>query len=84
MGVKMRDDTPVSIDASPFRYRGKAENPPSSLEVLKIAAERAVGDVGRSGSVLAELDVLAVAAFRIEASGGLSRLPPRRQPLLSD
>ncbi|WP_421737913.1 acetyl-CoA acetyltransferase [Caulobacter sp.] len=75
MGVKMRDDTPVLIGAGQFTYRGKAENSPSPLELLKIAAERAVEDAGLLGSVLAELDALAVIAFSIDAPGGLSKLP---------
>lgn len=75
MGVNMRDDTPVLIGAGQFTYRGDIENSPSPLELLKIAAERAVGDAGLSGSVLAELDGLAVIAFSIDAPGGLSELP---------
>ncbi len=75
MGVKMRDDLPVLIGAGQFTYRGKPETSPSPLELLKIAAERAVGDAGVSGSVLAELDALAVIAFSIDAPGGLSKLP---------
>lgn len=71
----MRDDTPVLIGAGQFTYRGKAENSPSPLELLKIAAERAVEDAGLLGSVLAELDALAVIAFSIDAPGGLSKLP---------
>lgn len=75
MGGKMRDDTPVLIGAGQFSYRGKAENSPSPLELLKIAAERAIDDAGLKGSVLAELDALAVIAFSIDAPGGLSQLP---------
>ena len=75
MGVKMRDEMPVLIGAGQFTYRGKPENSPSPLELLKIAAERAVGDAGVLGSVLAELDALAVIAFSIDAPGGLSKLP---------
>lgn len=71
----MRDDTPVLIGAGQFTYRGAPENSPSPLELLKIAAERAVADAGLSGAVLAELDALAVVAFSIDAPGGLSRLP---------
>jgi acetyl-CoA C-acetyltransferase len=75
MGVNMRDHTPVLIGAGQFTSRAKPENSPSPLELLKIAAERAVSDVGLSGSVLAELDALAVIAFSIDAPGGLSKLP---------
>jgi acetyl-CoA C-acetyltransferase len=75
MGVNMRDDTPVLIGAGQFTSRAKPENSPSPLELLKIAAERAVSDAGLSGSVLAELDALAVIAFSIDAPGGLSKLP---------
>lgn len=75
MGVNMRDETPVLIGAGQFTYRGKAENSLSPLELLKIAAERAVEDAGLLGSVLAELDALAVIAFSIDAPGGLSKLP---------
>ena len=75
MGVNMRDDTPVLIGAGQFTYRGEIENSPSPLELLKIAADRAVGDAGLLGSVLAELDAVAVIAFSIDAPGGLSKLP---------
>ncbi len=78
MGGEVRDNTPVLIGAGQFTYRGKAENSLSPLELLKIAAERAVEDAGLSGSVLAELDALAVIAFSIDAPGGLSKLPVPR------
>ncbi|WP_454716373.1 acetyl-CoA acetyltransferase [Caulobacter segnis] len=71
----MRDDTPVLIGAGQFTYRGEAGNSPSPLELLKTAAERAVLDAGLAGSVLADLDALAVVAFSIDAPGGLSKLP---------
>jgi acetyl-CoA C-acetyltransferase len=71
----MRDDTPVLVGAGQFTSRAKPENSPSPLELLKIVAERAVSDAGLSGSVLAELDALAVIAFSIDAPGGLSKLP---------
>lgn len=77
----MRDDTPVLIGASQFTYRGDAGNSPSPLELLKVAAERAALDAGLKGSVLADLDALAVVAFSIDAPGGLSKLP---LPRLSD
>jgi acetyl-CoA C-acetyltransferase len=77
----MRDDTPVLIGAGQFTYRGAPENSPSPLELLKIAAEKAVADAGLSGAVFAQLDALAVVAFSIDAPGGLSRLPI---PRLSD
>jgi acetyl-CoA C-acetyltransferase len=75
MGVEVRDDTPVLIGAGQFTYRGEAGNSPSPLELLKVAAERAVLDAGLVGSVLADLDALAVVAFSIDAPGGLSKLP---------
>lgn len=75
MGVNVRDDTPVLIGAGQFTYRGKAENSPSPLELLKTAAEKAVLDAGLEGSVIADLDALAVVAFSIDAPGGLSKLP---------
>lgn len=81
MGVEMRDDTPVLIGAGQFTYRGEAAISPSPLELLKVAAERAVLDAGLKGSVLADLDALAVVAFSIDAPGGLSKLP---LPRLSD
>ena len=71
----MRDETPVLIGAGQFTYRGDAGNSPSPLELLKVAAERAVLDAGLEGSVLADLDALAVVAFSIDAPGGLSKLP---------
>lgn len=71
----MRDDTPVLIGAGQFTYRGEAANSPSPLELLKVAAEQAVLDAGLKGSVLADLDALAVVAFSIDAPGGLSKLP---------
>ncbi|KQV57097.1 MULTISPECIES: acetyl-CoA acetyltransferase [unclassified Caulobacter] len=71
----MRDDTPVLIGAGQFTYRGDAGNSPSPLQLLKLAAERAVLDAGLKGSVLADLDALAVVAFSIDAPGGLSKLP---------
>ncbi len=71
----MRDDTPVLIGAGQFTYRGTPENSPSPLELLKVAAEKAALDAGLKGSVLAELDALAVVAFSIDAPGGLSKLP---------
>lgn len=75
MGWEMRDDTPVLIGAGQFTYRGDAANSPSPLELLKVAAEQAVLDAGLKGSVLADLDALAVVAFSIDAPGGLSKLP---------
>jgi acetyl-CoA C-acetyltransferase len=81
MGADMRDDTPVLIGAGQFTYRGEAANSPSPLELLKVAAEQAVLDAGLKGSVLADLDALAVVAFSIDAPGGLSKLP---LPRLSD
>lgn len=77
----MRDDTPVLIGAGQFTYRGDAGNSPPPLELLKVAAERAALDAGLKGSVLADLDALAVVAFSIDAPGGLSKLP---LPRLSD
>ncbi len=71
----MRDDTPVLIGAGQFTYRGAAETSFSPLQLLKLAAERAVLDAGLKGSVLADLDALAVVAFSIDAPGGLSKLP---------
>jgi acetyl-CoA C-acetyltransferase len=73
--VNVRDDTPVLIGAGQFTYRGEPGNSPSPLELLKTAAERAVLDAGLKGSVLADLDALAVVAFSIDAPGGLSKLP---------
>ena len=77
----MRDDTPVLIGAGQFTYRGEAANSPSPLELLKVAAEQALLDAGLKGSVLADLDAMAVVAFSIDAPGGLSKLP---LPRLSD
>jgi len=77
----MRDDTPVLIGAGQFTYRGDAANSPSPLKLLKVAAEEALLDAGLKGSVLADLDALAVVAFSIDAPGGLSKLP---LPRLSD
>src|SRR4051794_31177451 len=77
----MRDDTPVLIGAGQFTYRGAAENSPTPLELLKIAAEKAAADAGLAGSVLARIDALAVIAFSIDAPGALSRL---RAPRLAD
>jgi len=74
----MRDDTPVLIGAGQFTFRGLAENSFPPLELLKIAAKRAVADAGLGGAVLARLDALAVVAFSIDASGGLSKLPHAR------
>ncbi|PZR31095.1 MAG: acetyl-CoA acetyltransferase, partial [Caulobacter segnis] len=74
MGADMRDETPVLIGAGQFTYRGDAEKSPSPLELLKVAAERAAVDAGLKGSVLADLDALAVVAFSIDAPGGLSKL----------
>jgi len=77
----MRDDTPVLIGAGQFTFRGPAENSPSPLELLRIAAKRADADTGVAGTVLARLDALAVVAFSIDAPGALSKLP---LPRLSD
>lgn len=71
----MRDDTPVLIGAGQFTYRGEVANSPSPLELLKVAAERAVRDAGLPETVFASLDALAVVAFSIDAPGGLSKLP---------
>lgn len=79
MGVEMRDNTPVLIGAGQFTYSGEARNSPAPLELLKLTTAQAVLDVGLKGSVLAELDALAVVAFSIDAPGGLSKPPlPRR------
>jgi acetyl-CoA C-acetyltransferase len=75
MGADMRDDTPVLIGAGQFTYRGEVANSPSPLELLKVAAERAVRDAGLPETVFASLDALAVVAFSIDAPGGLSKLP---------
>lgn len=75
MGADMRDDTPVLIGAGQFTYRGEAASSPSPLELLKVAAERAVHDAGLPETVFASLDALAVVAFSIDAPGGLSKLP---------
>lgn len=74
----MRDNTPVLIGAGQFTFRGEIENSPSPLQLLKIAAERAVEDAGLLGSDLARLDAMAVIAFSIDAPGGLSKLPMPR------
>lgn len=74
----MRDNTPVLIGAGQFTFRGEIENSPSPLQLLKIAAERAVADAGLLGSDLAGLDAMAVIAFSIDAPGGLSKLPMPR------
>lgn len=71
----MRDETPVLIGAGQFTFRGDAANSQSPLELLKVAAERAVRDAGLEGTVFAELDAMAVVAFSIDAPGGLSKLP---------
>ena len=71
----MRDDTPVLIGAGQFTFRGEAANSLSPLELLKVAAERAVQDAGLEGTVFAQLDAMAVVAFSIDAPGGLSKLP---------
>ena len=71
----MRDDTPVIIGAGQFTYRGPATSSPSPLELLKIAAERAVADSGLGAGVLAQLDGVAVVGFTIDAPGALSQLP---------
>jgi acetyl-CoA C-acetyltransferase len=71
----MRDDTPVLIGAGQFTYRGSAGESPSPLELLKIAADRAVADAGLEPGALADLDALAVIGFTIDAGGGLSQLP---------
>ncbi|ALL13370.1 acetyl-CoA acetyltransferase [Caulobacter henricii] len=74
----MRDNTPVLIGAGQFTFRGEIENSPSPLQLLKIAAERAVADAGLLGSDLAGLDAMVVIAFSIDAPGGLSKLPMPR------
>ena len=43
----MRDDTPVLIGGGQFTYRGAADQSPSPLELLKIAAERAAAGCPR-------------------------------------
>jgi acetyl-CoA C-acetyltransferase len=71
----MRDDTPVLIGVGQFTYRGSPGESPSPLQLLKIAAERAVADAGLGMQALAGLDALAVVGFTIDAGGGLSQLP---------
>ena len=71
----MRDDTPVIIGAGQFTYRGPANTSPSPLELLKIAADRAVADAGLGSEALAQLDGVAVVGFTIDAPGALSQLP---------
>ncbi|HWT51749.1 MAG TPA: hypothetical protein VN113_06175 [Caulobacter sp.] len=73
----MRDNTPVLIGAGQITYCDDPGNSPSLLELLKVAAERAALDAGLKGSVLAELDGLAVVAFGVDAPEGLSKLPLR-------
>lgn len=71
----MRDDTPVLIGGGQFTYRGAADESPSPLELLKIAAERAAADAGLDASVLSQLDGVAVVGFTIDAPGGFQQLP---------
>lgn len=71
----MRDETPVLIGVGQFTFRGEAEKSPSPLQLLKIAAKKAVADAGLEEEVLARLDALAVVAFSIDAPGALSKLP---------
>ncbi|MGE5502610.1 MAG: acetyl-CoA acetyltransferase, partial [Ignavibacteriales bacterium] len=71
----MRDDTPVLIGAGQFTYRGSADQSPSPLNLLKIAAERAAADAGLGAEALSGLDALAVVGFTIDAPGALSQLP---------
>jgi len=71
----MRDDTPVLIGGGQFTYRGAADQSPSPLELLKIAAERAAANAGLDASVLSQLDAVAVVGFTIDAPGGFQNLP---------
>lgn len=83
MGVEVRDDAPVLIAQGCFTYPGDAANSPSPPELLKVAAERAALDAGLEGSVIADLDALAVVTFGIDADEGrpeLQRLA-RSQPV---
>ena len=71
----MRDNTPVLIGAGQFTYRGAAEQSPTPLAMVKIAAERAAADAGLSTDALRGLDGLAVVGFTIDAPGRLARMP---------
>ncbi|MBI1683089.1 hypothetical protein [Caulobacter hibisci] len=72
----MRDETLVLIGAGQFTFRGSAENSPSVLELLRIAAKCAVAGSRLRGMVLARLQALVVVAFGGEAASGVSG-PPR-------
>ena len=74
----MRDDTPVLIGAGQFTYRGSAEDSPTPLAMMRIAAERAAADAGLPAGALAGLDALAVVGFAVDSPGGLERLPVPR------
>jgi len=71
----MRDDTPVLIGAGQFTYRGPADQSPSPLNLLKIAAEKATADAGLGADAIAGIDALAGVGFTIDAPGALSQLP---------
>jgi acetyl-CoA C-acetyltransferase len=70
----MRDDTPVLIGAGQFTYRGDADQAPTPIDLLTIAAERAAADAKLSTAALSQIDALAVVGFTVDAPGGLERL----------
>lgn len=71
----MDDNTPVLIGAGQFTYRGAAAESPTPLELLKIAADRAVRDAALERSALGGIDALAVIGFTIDTPGQLSKMP---------
>ena len=75
----MRDDTPVLVGAGQFAYQGEAAISPISLHLLKVAAEQAVLDAGRKGSVLADLDAVARFAARAPADPEMLYDPEGRE-----
>lgn len=71
----MQDNTPVLIGAGQFTYKGAANESPSPLDLLKLAATAAARDAGLPEAALAGLDGVAVVGFTIDAPGGFQQLP---------
>ncbi len=71
----MHDNTPVLIGAGQFTYRGAAAESPTPLELLKVAADRAVRDAALERTWLRSIDALAVVGFTIDAPGQLAQMP---------
>src|SRR5579872_630227 len=76
--MALPETTPVLIGAGQFTHKGEAAASPTPLEMVRMAAQRAVADAGLGEAALARLDGLGVVGFTIDTPGALAGLPVPR------